>query len=70
VKPPVERGSATEEWSSPALESSSPGAGTMPTYDPERVMRTCPNCSATLEESRCKLLCPRCHYYMSCSDYV
>lgn len=38
-------------------------------YDPERIVRTCPNCSARLEESRCKLLCPRCHYYMSCSDY-
>ena len=37
--------------------------------DPEALMRTCPNCSAQLEESRCKLLCPRCHYYMSCSDY-
>lgn len=38
-------------------------------FDPGRVVRTCPNCSATLQESRCKLCCPRCHYYMSCSDY-
>jgi hypothetical protein len=38
-------------------------------YDVEAVIRTCPNCGARLEESRCKLLCPRCHYYMSCSDY-
>jgi hypothetical protein len=37
--------------------------------DPEAVIRTCPNCGARLQESRCKLLCPRCHYYMSCSDY-
>jgi hypothetical protein len=37
--------------------------------DPEAVIRTCPNCGARLKESRCKLLCPRCHYYMSCSDY-
>jgi hypothetical protein len=37
--------------------------------DPEAVVRTCPNCGARLMESRCKLLCPRCHYYMSCSDY-
>lgn len=37
--------------------------------DPEALVRTCPNCSASLIESRCKLLCPRCHYYMSCSDY-
>lgn len=38
-------------------------------FDPESVIRTCPNCGARLQESRCKLLCPRCHYYMSCSDY-
>ena len=40
-----------------------------PHLDPEALIRTCPNCGSTLEESRCKLLCPRCHYYMSCSDY-
>ncbi len=40
-----------------------------PTSEPERLVRTCPNCSAQLIEQRCKLLCPRCHYYMSCSDY-
>jgi hypothetical protein len=40
-----------------------------PSFDPEAVIRTCPNCGARLQESRCKLLCPRCHYYMSCSDY-
>jgi hypothetical protein len=40
-----------------------------PFPDPEAVVRTCPNCGAKLEERRCKLLCPRCHYYMSCSDY-
>jgi hypothetical protein len=38
-------------------------------HDPEAVVRTCPNCGSRLRESRCKLLCPRCHYYMSCSDY-
>lgn len=30
----------------------------------------CPNCSSRLQESRCKLVCPGCSYYMSCSDYV
>jgi hypothetical protein len=47
--------------SSPGVESTS--------TDPDAVIRTCPNCGARLQESRCKLLCPRCHYYMSCSDY-
>ncbi len=30
----------------------------------------CPNCSARLLPSRCKLVCPRCGYYLSCADYV
>jgi len=29
----------------------------------------CPNCSERLKESRCKLSCPRCEFYLSCSDY-
>ncbi|HEY3990920.1 MAG TPA: hypothetical protein VGM02_16590 [Acidobacteriaceae bacterium] len=29
----------------------------------------CPNCAARLESSRCKLVCRRCGYYMSCADY-
>jgi hypothetical protein len=33
-------------------------------------MLYCPNCSEKLRDRGCKLRCPRCHYYMSCSDYV
>jgi len=29
----------------------------------------CPNCSAKLRESRCKLKCPQCSFYLSCSDF-
>ncbi len=39
------------------------------TADPDRVMRTCPGCSAELEEHRCKLLCPNCGFYLSCADF-
>jgi ribosomal protein S27AE len=29
----------------------------------------CPRCSARLAARSCKLSCPRCGYYMSCSDF-
>jgi hypothetical protein len=29
----------------------------------------CPTCSSRLVELKCKLLCERCGYYMSCADY-
>lgn len=36
---------------------------------PERLVRTCLNCGAPLEERKCKLVC-RCGYYASCSDFL
>ena len=32
-------------------------------------MLYCPVCSTRLKEMKCKLVCPRCGYYMSCADY-
>ncbi len=29
----------------------------------------CPNCHHRLHNDRCKYRCPRCHYFMSCSDF-
>lgn len=29
----------------------------------------CPRCSARLAARSCKLICPACGYYMSCSDF-
>ncbi len=29
----------------------------------------CPGCSARLQARSCKLICPACGYYMSCSDF-
>ncbi|MGH2428671.1 MAG: hypothetical protein ACRDGV_07270 [Candidatus Limnocylindria bacterium] len=37
--------------------------------DPGRVIRTCANCGSELEERKCKLICRRCGYFLSCSDY-
>ena len=32
-------------------------------------MLYCPVCSTRLTERKCKLLCERCGYYLSCADY-
>jgi hypothetical protein len=42
---------------------------TPPQPDPNRLMRTCANCGAEMEERKCKLICRGCGYFLSCSDY-
>jgi hypothetical protein len=32
-------------------------------------MQYCPSCSSKLWARSCKLVCPSCGYYMSCSDF-
>jgi hypothetical protein len=48
-----------------------PAAGRTPAADPERAMRTCPNCGRELTERGCKLRCPdpACGYFLSCAEY-
>ena len=31
--------------------------------------RWCPRCGHELHNEKCKLICPRCHYFLSCSDF-
>lgn len=33
-------------------------------------MLYCPVCSTRLAEHKCKLVCEKCGYYLSCSDYL
>ena len=37
--------------------------------EPEIASAYCPSCSARLAQRSCKLICPACGYYMSCSDF-
>jgi hypothetical protein len=35
----------------------------------EEPMLYCPTCNNRLSRHKCKLICERCGYYMSCADY-
>ena len=39
-----------------------------PKPEPEPML-FCPRCDAKLTPLKCKLMCDRCGYYMSCADY-
>ncbi|HEY4380634.1 MAG TPA: hypothetical protein VGN01_09840 [Acidobacteriaceae bacterium] len=36
---------------------------------PEHHSVFCPTCSSRLSESRCKLICRNCGYFLSCADF-
>jgi len=46
-----------------------------PTNEPQTAppqelpVEVCPVCSKRLESRRCKFVCPRCGYFMSCSEF-
>src|SRR5712692_6280252 len=44
-----------------------PFAHTSP--QPEEPMLYCPVCATRLTERKCKLICEKCGYYLSCADY-
>ncbi len=55
---------------SPEHATPDPSAESRRTHEKtENPSSFCPVCSARLEAHKCKLRCPTCGYYMSCSDY-
>jgi ribosomal protein S27AE len=40
-----------------------------PRKNEDEPMLYCPVCSTRLTEHKCKLVCEKCGYYMSCADY-
>ncbi|HEX3374710.1 MAG TPA: hypothetical protein VHS13_10915 [Edaphobacter sp.] len=55
----------TEPISAPVPELI-PAACPLPS---EHHSRFCPTCSSRLEDSRCKLVCRTCGYFLSCADF-
>jgi hypothetical protein len=58
------------EWAPPSAQPmEAPDACALTQDRAAEAMKTCPVCSARLQEHRCKLLCPTCGYFLSCSDF-
>ena len=50
----------------PERQATGPEAEVPPREEP---MLYCPVCSTRLAARKCKLICEKCGYYMSCADY-
>jgi len=46
-----------------------PEPSTPKSKDENEPILYCPVCSTRLTSRKCKLLCEKCGYYMSCADY-
>lgn len=52
------------------MKDSEPSSGSRPgEQKAEEPMLYCPVCSTRLIGRKCKLICEKCGYYLSCADY-
>jgi hypothetical protein len=51
------------------LEKSNLDLGTATKLKAADVARFCPTCGSEMSESRCKLKCETCGFFLSCSDF-
>jgi acetyl-CoA carboxylase beta subunit len=64
---PEDMPARTSTTSPPPRTASEPSGSKQET--PQNYWDYCPNCGARLHNRGCKYRCPRCHYFMSCSDF-
>ncbi len=50
-------------------KKTSEAAAHTPASAAPNAMQYCPTCGAKLKESRCKLVCKECGFFLSCSDF-
>ena len=55
--------------SEPAIDTAATAPETVCPITDEHHSRFCPTCSSRLEDSRCKLVCRNCGYFLSCADF-
>jgi hypothetical protein len=53
----------------PEPQPHEPPAETCPLESRDHHQVYCPTCSSRLQDSRCKLICRTCGYFLSCADF-